>query len=114
MFRKTFNVHSYNTRLSTSGNFYDQISRLEIYKRSFSRFGVRLWNEISRRIRDLPQKDFKGEIGGFLLNILVNDYIETPIIVQIIGLASYLQLVNFCFSLIFRLFFWGGGGVCYS
>ena len=40
-------------------------------------------------LRDLPKKDFKGEIR-WLLNILVNgnDYIETPIIVQKIGLAN--------------------------
>ena len=63
---------------------------LEIHKRSFSRFGVRLWNEIPRRMRDLPKKEFKGEIPRVLLNILVNenDYIETPIIVQKIGLAN--------------------------
>ena len=90
LFRKTSNVHSYNTRSSTSGNFYVQNSRLEIHKRSFSRFGVRPWNEMPRRIRDLPKKEFKGEIRRLLLNILVNenDYIETPIIVQKIVLAN--------------------------
>ena len=56
----------------------------------FSRFGVRLWNEIPRRIRDLPKKEFKGEIRQLLLNILVNEnyYIATPIIVEKIGLAN--------------------------
>ena len=54
----------------------------------------RLWNEIPRRIRDLPKKEFKGEIRRLLLNILVNenDNIETPIIVQKIGLS--VQLVS--------------------
>ena len=67
-----------------------QNSRLEIHKRSFSRFGVRQWNEIPRRIRDLPKKVFKGEIRRLLLNILINenDYIEAPIIVQKIDLAN--------------------------
>ena len=90
LFRRTSNAHSYNTRSSSSGNFYVQNSRLEIHKRSFSRFGVRLWNEITRRIRDLPKKEFKEEIRRLLLNILVNEnnYIETPIIVQKIGLAN--------------------------
>ena len=41
---------------------------LETLKRSFLRFGVSLWNEIPRRIRDLPKKEFKGEIRR-LLNI---------------------------------------------
>ena len=38
-------IHSYNTRSSTSGNLYVQKSRLEMQKRSFSRLGVRLWND---------------------------------------------------------------------
>ena len=90
LFRKTSNVYSYKTRSSTSGNFNVQNSRLEIHKRSFSLFGVRLWNEIPRGIRDLPKKECKREIRRLLLNILVNvnDFIETPIIVQKIGLAN--------------------------
>ena len=89
-FRKTSNVHAYNTRSSTSGNFYVQNSRLEIHQHTFSRFGLRLWNEIPRRIRDLPKKEFKGEVRWLLLKIVVNEngYIETPIIVQKIGLAN--------------------------
>ena len=43
-------VHSYNSRSSISGKFYVQSSRLEIQKRSFSRFGVKLWNEILQRV----------------------------------------------------------------
>ena len=60
------------------------------YKRSFSRFGVRLWNEIPRRIRDLPKKEFKGENSPASPQYLVNgnDYVETPIIVQKIVLAN--------------------------
>ena len=45
-FQKLSVVHSYNTRSPTFGKFYVQSSRLEIQKRSFSRFGVKLWNEI--------------------------------------------------------------------
>ena len=87
LFRKSSKVHSYNTRSSTSRNVYVQNFRLGIHKRTFPRFGVRLWNEIPR---DLPKKEFKGEIRRLLLNIFVNenDYIEKPIIVQQIGLAN--------------------------
>ena len=58
--------------------------------------------EILRCIRDLPKREFKGEIRRLLLNILVNenDYIETPIIVQKIVAISCNSLI-FCFSLIF-------------
>ena len=43
-FQKLSVVHSCNTRSSTSGKFYVLSSRLEIQKRSFSWFGVKLWN----------------------------------------------------------------------
>ena len=45
-FQKTSNIHSYNTRSSTSGEFFVQSSRLEIQNNSFSRLGVKLWNKI--------------------------------------------------------------------
>ena len=65
-FQKLSVVNSYNTRSSTSGNFYVQSSRLEIQKHSFSRFGVKLWNEIPQRVRALPTKAYKREIRGIL------------------------------------------------
>ena len=70
------------------GKLRDKVQKVS-HKRSFSRFGVRRWNEIPRRIRDLPKKEFKGEIRR-LLNILVNENVcfETLIVVQKIGLAN--------------------------
>ena len=56
LFKETSSIHSYNTRSSTSWNFYVQNSRLEMQKRSFSRLGVRLWNEIPCHMRVLPKK----------------------------------------------------------
>lgn len=63
--------------------------QIEIRKRSFSQFGVRLWNEILCCIRDLLKDVFKGEICWLLFNILPleHDYIETPIMIQKIDLA---------------------------
>ena len=71
-------------RSSTSGIFFVQSSRLEIQKRSFSRFGVTLWNDIPRCVRDLPKRAFKSKIIQLLIDILENenDYVETPLIVQ--------------------------------
>ena len=46
LFAKTTSVHAYNTRSSTSENFYIKASRLEIQKNAFSRMGGKLWNEI--------------------------------------------------------------------
>ena len=48
-----------------------------------------MWNEILSTLRNLPTKVFKTQIRQLLLHILVqeNDYIETPIIIQKVGLA---------------------------
>ena len=62
LFTKTSSVHSYNTRSSTSENFYIKASRLEIQKNAFSRMGAKLWNEIPSSLRELPKKSFKLRI----------------------------------------------------
>ena len=89
-FQKLSVVHSYNTRSFTSGKFYVQSSRLEIQKRSFSRFGVKLWNEIPQRVKALSTKAYKREIRGILFKILrnENDYIETSTIIKKVGLVK--------------------------
>ena len=58
-FMKTSRVHLYNTRSSTSDNFYIKASRLEIQNNAFSRIGAKLWNEIPSSLRELPKKLFK-------------------------------------------------------
>ena len=74
----TARIHSYNTRSSTSGNFYLKSSRLEIGKKSFSRVGARVWNEIPQQLRELPKKQFKDKLHALLIDILKqhNDYID--------------------------------------
>ena len=42
----TANIHFYNTRASISKNFYIQKSNTEVKRKSFSRIGAKLWNEI--------------------------------------------------------------------
>ena len=59
--------------------FYVQITRLEIHKRSFSRFSAKVWNEIPCSSRNLPKKEFKREIRRLLLDILVK---ETSIVIH--------------------------------
>ena len=87
LFKETSSVHSYNTRSSTSGNLYVQNSRLEMQRRSFSRLGVRLWNEIPCHMRVLPKNTFKKVLRTSLLNILQNedDYIQIPVIIKKVG-----------------------------
>ena len=59
LFEKMSSTHSYYTRSSTSEKYYVKSSRLEIQKHSFSRLGVKLWNEIPSHITDLPKKRSK-------------------------------------------------------
>ena len=89
VFQKTSNIHSYNTRSSTSGTFYVKSSRLEIQNNSFSRLRVKLRNEIPRYITDLPKKTFKRVLGKFLFDFLEkeNDFIQILMIIKKVGLC---------------------------
>ena len=67
LFVPTTIIHSYNTRASVSKNFYIQKSNTEIKRKSFSRIGAKLWNEIPTKLRALPKATFK-KIQMILLN----------------------------------------------
>ena len=84
LFQKTSNIHSYNTRSSSSGKFYVKNLRLEIQNNSFSRFGVKLWNKIPSYISDLPKKVFKRALHELLFDILEKEdnYIQIPMIIE--------------------------------
>ena len=69
----TAKIHSYNTRASVSKNFYNQKSNTEIKRKSFTRIGSKLWNEIPTKLRALPKATFKKKIKMILLNILENE-----------------------------------------
>lgn len=70
LFIPTEKIHSYNTRSSASNNFYIKKSTLEIERKSFSRIGAKLWNEIPTKLRTLPKFIFKRKIRTILFNIL--------------------------------------------
>ena len=84
LFQKTSNIHSYNTRSSSSGKFYVKNLRLEIQNIYFSRFGVKLWNKIPSYISDLPKKVFKRALHKLLFDILEKEdnYIQIPMIIE--------------------------------
>ena len=63
-------IHSYNTRSSVSNNFYIKKAKLEIERKSFSRIGAKLWNEIPTKLWTLPKLIFKGKIRMTLFNII--------------------------------------------
>ena len=75
LFQEPSDIHSYNTRSSTSRKLDVKSSRLEIQNNSFSRLGVKLWN--------LPKKAFKRVLRKLLFDILaIEDYcIEIPLII---------------------------------
>ena len=84
LFLPTAKVHSYNTRSSASSNFFINKSRLEIKRKSFSRVGARLWNELPTKLRKQPQTKFKKKIRWILFNILEieDNYIEVETLIK--------------------------------
>ena len=56
----THNLHFYNTRSSASNNFNTKPSRLSIRANSFSRIGVKVWNEIPQALRNLSKNEIKA------------------------------------------------------
>ena len=87
LFQKTSNIHSYNTRSSTSGKFYVKSFRLQIQNNSFSRLGVKLWYKIPSHITNLAKKAFKRILGKLLFDILEmeDDCIEISLIIKKLG-----------------------------
>ena len=72
LFTLTQDFHHYNTRSSTSGNFYMNYSRLNHHKNSFSIIGAKIWNSIPKELRQLPKHKFNKKINKLLFQILKN------------------------------------------
>ena len=73
-------VHSYNTRFSTTGSFNIKYSRTNQLKHSFSIFGARIWKSIPQSIQILSTHKFKGSLHQLFLHILELEdyYVDTP------------------------------------
>ena len=84
LFRSSNQVHSYNTRFSSAGNYYVNPSRTNVMRNSISRLGPNLWNSLNNNTRELPRKSFKTEVHNMLLSFLASEdiYIESPSIIQ--------------------------------
>ena len=75
MFINIDSVHTYNTRSRTAKNLFCKFSRLEIQKRSFSQFGVNMWNKIPEDLKELSKFCFKNQLQTKLFNNLkLNGY----------------------------------------
>ena len=71
LFYSISSIHSYNTRSSHSQNLYTQYSRTNLQKNSFSRVGVKLWNEIPSSIRFSTKSSFKKNVRQCLYSNLI-------------------------------------------
>ena len=71
LFYSISSIHSYNTRSSHSQNLYTQYSRTNLQKNSFSRVGVKLWNEIPNSIRFSTKSSFKKNVRQCLYSNLI-------------------------------------------
>ena len=90
LFQYTCDVHTYNTRSSSSKKFFMNSVNLELRKKSLAIYGSKLWNEIPDPLKKLPKPVFKRTLTEKLLNILREEdtYIESPIIIEKLKLAS--------------------------
>ena len=66
MFIPTGQVHKYNTRSSSAGNFYHKCSRLNHHKNLFASVGAKIWNSIPENLRKLLKHTFKIKIKNLL------------------------------------------------
>ena len=69
-FISTQDIHQYNTRSASSGNYYINYSRLNHHKNSFSIVGAKIWNSIPESYRSLPKHIFKKKIQALLFATL--------------------------------------------
>ena len=71
LFTSTQDIHQYNTRSASSGNYYYiNYSRLNHHKNSFSIVGAKIWNSIPESYRGLPKHIFKKKIQALLFETL--------------------------------------------
>ena len=84
LFTPTQQIHSYNTRSSSSGNYYINYARLNQQKDSFSVLGAKIWNCIPDSIRNLPKNIFKKKVNTILLDILKtrDSYVDLNLIIS--------------------------------
>ena len=90
LFISTQDIHQYNTRSASSGNYYINYSRLNHHKNSFSIVGAKIWNSIPESYRSLPKHIFKKKIQALLFATLgsLDSYADTSTLISEIKKAS--------------------------
>jgi len=109
LFCSSNQVHSYNTRFSSAGNYYVNPSRTNVMRNSISRFGPNVWNSLNNNTREFPRKSFKTEVHITLLSFLASEdiYIESPSIIQkLISTSPQWRLILRLFFNVSKLQWW--------
>ena len=70
LFTPTHDIHHYNTRFSSTGNFYINYSRLNHHKISFSSIGAKIWNSMPEDLRKTPQTWIQEENNRIFISDL--------------------------------------------
>ena len=88
LFTPAQDIHHYNTRSSSSGNFHTNYSRLNHHKNSFSIIGAKIWNRIPEVMRKLPKHRFKKKITEWLLQIFLkqDSYVDVDTLNEMKGI----------------------------
>ena len=67
MFKKSMNIHNYKTRSSTRGNFNVNFCHTKLRSMSISFVGVKLWNQLSVKLRDaVSVSQFRSKVKKVL------------------------------------------------
>ena len=75
LFIHSSDIHSHDTRSSSTKNFFIEESRLHVKQKSFSAFGARLWNCLHPDWCKLTKRAFKRKLHKLLLTALgIEDY----------------------------------------
>ena len=90
LFISTQDIHQYNTRSASSGNYFINHSRLNHQKSSFSIVGAKIWNSIPESYSTLPKHIFKKKIQVLLFVTLetLDSYAESSTLISEIKKAS--------------------------
>ena len=84
LFNCSNEIHNYNTRFSSAGNYHRKHSRCNQKYKSFSRQGAKTWNSIPQELRKLSKYIFKKNIQNQLLQVLKEEdnYVGIPTLIN--------------------------------
>ena len=84
LFIFTNDVHTFNTRSTSSEKYYVKFSRTNQQRCSFSRIGAEVWNDIPLRIRKYSKNKFRSEVKDILFKIFSKEdsYLDTATIID--------------------------------